>query len=104
MSGQPNKLRAWWWSRGEDWYVFWGSGVKRGHWRYALSTIACSWGLHRAEFSDSAIPASYDPPEPPEAGWACRWCGQLREPRHWRFLKPWWSLKARFYEWRYRDA
>lgn len=65
----------------EDWYTLWDSGIKRGHWRYALSTLACRYGLHRIRFEDNAVPAGGDPPTPPEAGWCCVWCGELRLPR-----------------------
>lgn len=89
------RLQVWWWERGEDWYTVWESGFKRGHWRYALTTLACSWRLHRIVFSHEAVPASYEPPEPPEPGWCCDWCGELYDgPRFAWARYRWWYVKA----------
>ena len=50
----------------------------------------CGKGLHwPITWTDSAYPGSYDPPEPPEPGWACEWCGYVREPYRWW----WWEMK-----------
>lgn len=61
------------------------------HW--ALRSWLCAHGLHwPIRWSHAAYPASWEPPCPPEPGWACEWCGDARYPyRAW-----WWHLEERW--------
>lgn len=50
--------------------------LRRCYWRHRL----CELNLHRVKWSAYAYPGSWDPPEPPEPGWACERCGRARLP------------------------
>lgn len=68
-----------------------GPRARSAEWR-------CTHNLHwPIKWSWSAYPGSWDPPEPPQAGFACDWCGHARDPyRAW-----WWALRYRvLYSWR----
>lgn len=54
----------------------------------------CEHGVHRVKWDETAYPGSYDPPEAPEAGFACEWCGDERLP----YRAVWWTFKERWYE------
>jgi hypothetical protein len=70
---------------GERWWLFrkWMCG-KGWHWPI--------------RWSESAYPGSYDPPHPPEPGFACDWCGATsRHPQDRYPIEPyrswWWEWK-----------
>jgi hypothetical protein len=68
-------------------------------WLIGVHERMCWRGWHwPIEWSEYAYPGSWDPPEPPEAGYACFYCGHVHDPYHWRLLAPWWDLKARYYD------
>jgi hypothetical protein len=72
------------------------SGTKRRLWE--VRRWLCSHGLHWPGWSDSATPMSYDPPLPPEPGFACDWCGEERLPYRavlWPVKERLWYLRER---------
>lgn len=66
--------------------------LRRGELGRWLRSWLCTNGFHwPIAWSDYAYPGSYDPPEPPEPGFACAWCGHEQLPyRAW-----YWRLKER---------
>jgi hypothetical protein len=53
--------------------------------RWRVTHWLCGFGLHwPIKWDESAYACSYDPPEPPEPGFCCQSCGEIREPyRSW---------------------
>jgi hypothetical protein len=77
----PRRLRLPWW-------------LQRCYWRHRL----CELNLHRVVWSDYAYPGSSDPPEPPEPGWCCEYCCEVRLP----YRAIFWYRPVWFIEWRCR--
>lgn len=75
------------------------SGNHRYALRSAIQSRLCAKGLHwPITWGEHAYPGSWDPPAPPEPGFACEWCGEVRDPyRAW-----WWAVKDRYHMWRGR--
>lgn len=74
--------------------------LRRCHARHWL----CEHGFHTIKWSEYAYPGSWDPPEPPEPGWACDYCcvtfpyGNYRMQLRAALTPRWWI------EWRIRRA
>lgn len=63
----------------------------------------CAHGIHTIRWDEAATPMNYDPPEPPEPGHACSWCGTIRDPYSWWIReRTTWPLKVALFEWRAR--
>jgi hypothetical protein len=74
----------------------------KGQRRGVFQAFLCRSGLHwPVEWNEYAYHACDDPPQPPEAGFACSSCGFVREP----YRAAFWPLTERFYIawWGWRD-
>lgn len=66
--------------------------LRRCHARHWL----CEHGIHCIKWSAYAYPGSQEPPEPPEPGWACEYCGRVRDPyRALLWYRPVWYIEWR---------
>jgi hypothetical protein len=89
------------WAKRRYWSLveLWGDlSYGKGRWGH-VRRFLCREGLHwPIVWSDFANPGSYDPPEPPEPGWECAWCGKEREPYQTIF----WPITGRVFNLVYR--
>lgn len=85
-----------------EWWEAMREGSRR---RWDTRRTICALGLHwPIRWSEAAIPMQYDPPHPPEPGWCCDWCGELRYPYRAVFwpLQDWW--RHPLFMWRERHG
>lgn len=73
-------------------FVEWWGDMQYSGRRLTTRRLMCALGLHwPIKWDEAAIPMQYDPPHPPEPGFCCQQCGDLRLP----YRSVFWPLSSR---------